>query len=74
MSAAENEDLIGQKVTLVPEAITKRDWASIGVTEDTEFTIVAVSDSGVSFSSVKITLHDENGEEYIASAGDLMFI
>ena len=65
---------IGDKVTLTPESITKRDFASIGVDEDTEFTVTGFDANPLPAESVKVILADEKGLDYIVSINDLIWV
>lgn len=65
---------IGDKVTLTPASITKRDFASIGVDEDTEFTVSHVSGTPSFWESVNVVLKDEKGLDYVVSSNDLIFL
>lgn len=66
---------VGDKVTLTSHIITKTDWASLGVDEDTEFTVVSVNDVPGVFDSPKVTLHDAAGEEFNdVPVGELIFL
>lgn len=65
---------IGDKVTLTPAAITKRDFASIGVDEDTEFTVTGLGFNPDPAESTKVILADEKGLDYIVSINDLIWV
>lgn len=65
---------VGDKVTITGEGIRRTDWASIGITEDTLFTIAKIDEQPTSFHSPKVVLHDEDGEEYEISTSYLIFL
>lgn len=66
---------VGDKVTLTSHIITKTDWASLGVDEDTEFTVISVHAASDNFTSPKVALHDTAGEEFNdVPAGELIFL
>jgi len=66
-------DLIGKKATLLPDALNQ-EWTDLGVDAATVFRITSIVNSGVSFSSVRIIIADEDGEEYVAPAGSLLLL
>lgn len=71
----EIEVSVGDKVTLTSHIITKTDWASLGVDEDTEFTVVSVNDIADTSVSPKATLRDGSGEEFPGvPVGELIFL
>lgn len=69
---------VGEVVTLSSSAITKRDFASIGITEDTEFLIakIVVAKDVYSSDVFFLTVLDgsNDADEYIVTENDVLGI
>lgn len=76
--ASEDRTSVGDTVTVTLEELMKKDWLSLGVDEDTEFTVMEVIPEAEDMpdswmNPATVVLHDADGEEYVTKSTEIIF-